>query len=164
MATLTRENKFLTYLADYASYHKTTGNQLTHLVGIPIITATLLGLLAHVEIGPSFAGGLVGIDLGLLLWAASTVWYLTLDWRIGLPSSAIGFLFYVIGRTLPIPVLIVLFVVGWIIQYIGHLYYEHNKPAFYKNFEHLLIGPVWVMGKVFRFLPPLPQAIPPAKA
>jgi uncharacterized membrane protein YGL010W len=164
MAAQTRENRFLTYLADYASYHQTTGNQRTHLIGIPVITATILGMLAHVSFGPSFAGGLVGLDLGLLLWATTTVWYLSMDWRIGLPSSAVGFLLYLVGRALPIPVLIALFVIGWIIQYIGHLHYEHNKPAFYKNFEHLLIGPVWVIGKVFRFLPPLPQAAPPANA
>jgi uncharacterized membrane protein YGL010W len=40
-------------------------------------------------------------------------------------------------------VFVVLFVVGWIFQFIGHIKYEKKSPAFTKNFEHLFIGPLW---------------------
>ncbi len=36
-----------------------------------------------------------------------------------------------------------LFVVGWILQFIGHAI-EGNQPAFFKNPMYLLIGPWWL--------------------
>lgn len=35
-----------------------------------------------------------------------------------------------------------LFVVGWILQFIGHAF-EGNKPSFFSNPIYLLIGPIW---------------------
>jgi uncharacterized membrane protein YGL010W len=37
-----------------------------------------------------------------------------------------------------------LFVVGWILQFIGHAI-EGNQPAFFKNPVYLLIGPLWLV-------------------
>ncbi len=36
-----------------------------------------------------------------------------------------------------------LFVVGWILQLVGHAI-EGNQPAFYKNPVYLLVGPLWL--------------------
>lgn len=156
----TTDNRFIAYLADYASYHRTKGNKLTHHVGIPIIVLAIAGLLAKVQFGPSFAGGWLAWDLGFVAGLAVTVWYLYLDWKIGLPSSVVLLAVYVLGKPIPVVWLIALFVVGWIIQFIGHVRYEHNRPAFFKNLEHLLIGPVWIFGTWFRYLPSIPATSP----
>ncbi|HET6976519.1 MAG TPA: DUF962 domain-containing protein [Pyrinomonadaceae bacterium] len=37
-----------------------------------------------------------------------------------------------------------LFIVGWILQFIGHAI-EGNQPAFFKNPVYLLVGPLWVL-------------------
>ena len=37
-----------------------------------------------------------------------------------------------------------LFVVGWILQFIGHAI-EGNQPAFFKNPVYLLVGPLWLL-------------------
>jgi uncharacterized membrane protein YGL010W len=37
-----------------------------------------------------------------------------------------------------------LFVVGWILQFIGHAF-EGNKPSFFSNPMFLLIGPLWTV-------------------
>ncbi len=37
-----------------------------------------------------------------------------------------------------------LFVVGWILQFIGHAI-EGNQPAFFKNPIYLLVGPLWLL-------------------
>jgi uncharacterized membrane protein YGL010W len=45
-----------------------------------------------------------------------------------------------------------LFVVGWILQFIGHAI-EGNQPAFFRNPIYLLIGPLWLLrrlGSIFR--------------
>ncbi len=36
-----------------------------------------------------------------------------------------------------------LFIVGWILQFVGHLV-EGNQPAFFSNPMYLLIGPWWL--------------------
>lgn len=41
-------------------------------------------------------------------------------------------------------VALVLFIVGWILQFIGH-FIEGNKPAFFRNPIYLLVGPVWLV-------------------
>jgi uncharacterized membrane protein YGL010W len=40
-----------------------------------------------------------------------------------------------------------LFVVGWILQFVGHAI-EGNQPAFFKNPVYLLIGPLWFVRRV----------------
>ena len=37
-----------------------------------------------------------------------------------------------------------LFVVGWIFQFIGHLF-EGNQPAFFSNPVYLVVGPLWLI-------------------
>lgn len=39
-----------------------------------------------------------------------------------------------------------LFVVGWIIQFVGH-YYEGRKPAFVDDLVGLLIGPLFLVAE-----------------
>lgn len=38
---------------------------------------------------------------------------------------------------------LVLFVVGWVLQFIGHAI-EGNQPAFFRNPIYLLVGPWWL--------------------
>ena len=44
-----------------------------------------------------------------------------------------------------------LFVVGWVLQFIGH-YFEGKKPAFVDDLVGLLIGPLFVMAEVLFLL------------
>lgn len=37
-----------------------------------------------------------------------------------------------------------LFVVGWILQFVGHAI-EGNQPAFFKNPMYLFVGPAWLV-------------------
>jgi uncharacterized membrane protein YGL010W len=40
-----------------------------------------------------------------------------------------------------------LFVFGWILQFVGHVF-EGKAPAFFSNPIHLLVGPVWWVKKL----------------
>jgi uncharacterized membrane protein YGL010W len=40
-----------------------------------------------------------------------------------------------------------LFVVGWILQFLGHAV-EGNQPAFFKNPVYLLVGPLWLIRRL----------------
>lgn len=137
---------------DYLEYHQTAGNQLTHSIGIPLIVAGLLGLLSRVTFGsPVFLELVIRPDLGWAALLLSTVYYLSLDWKLALPFSLVLVGLYLIGRSIPLEVQIILQIVGWIAQYIGHLKYEKKSPAFYKNLSHLLTGPFWVFAKMIRY-------------
>jgi len=39
---------------------------------------------------------------------------------------------------------LLLFIVGWILQFVGHAI-EGNQPAFFRNPVYLLVGPLWVL-------------------
>jgi uncharacterized membrane protein YGL010W len=136
------------YFEDYSSYHQHRGNQWTHVLGIPMIVVSLLGFLSKVVLFSVIA---LEINLGLVLLFGAVAWYLKLSWRLGLPFSVVGLGAYFLGGTLSFPLNLGIFILGWIFQFIGHYYFEKKSPAFYKNVEHLLIGPLWVFSKLFGF-------------
>ena len=46
---------------------------------------------------------------------------------------------------------LVIFVIGWIGQFIGHAI-EGKRPSFMKDIQFLLIGPLWLLGHLYRKL------------
>jgi uncharacterized membrane protein YGL010W len=42
------------------------------------------------------------------------------------------------------------FAVGWIFQGVGHAVYEKNRPAFFRNLLHLLVGPLFLMNELLK--------------
>ena len=46
---------------------------------------------------------------------------------------------------------VVIFVVAWIGQFIGHSI-EGKRPSFFKDVQFLLIGPIWLVSHVYRRL------------
>ena len=131
--------------ADYASYHQTPGNKAFHRLGIPLIMLTLIGMLTQVKL---FMAGGVLFDAAILLIAAASAYYFVVEWRLALPMIAISIAFYFLGAAIPLLFNAALFVLGWIFQFIGHKVYEHKNPAFFRNFVHLLVGPLWILNDV----------------
>ena len=124
--------------ADYASYHRTKGNKAFHRLGIPLIMLTLIGMLVRVHV----AGR---VDAAMILIALAEVYYLLAEWRLAIAMLAVSVAFYFLGAAIPLWLNVVLFVLGWIFQFIGHSVYEHRNPAFFRNFTHLLVGPLWIL-------------------
>src|SRR5438105_4905844 len=110
-----------TLFADYASYHQTAGNKAFHRIGIPMIVLTLLGLLARVPI-------LKPVDAAVLLLVVAEVIYLILDWRLALIMLPIAAGMYLLGRWMPLWWNVGLFILGWILQFLGHSIYEKKSP------------------------------------
>ena len=134
-----------TLFADYAAYHQTAGNKLFHRLGIPMIMLSLIGMLTQV---PLVDVATVRLDLAIILIAAASAYYFVIEWRLALAMMAISIAFYFIGAAIPFWINVALFVLGWIFQFIGHKVYEHKNPAFFRNFVHLLIGPLWILNDV----------------
>jgi len=133
-----------THFADYASHHATPGNRLCHSIGIPVIVLSVLALLSLVPLGQ--VGG-YSLTLAEVFLVAVTLYYLTLDVGLALMMFAASAVLLVLGRMMPWSAALALFVLGWILQFVGHYVYEKRSPAFFQNLTHLLVGPLWILAK-----------------
>jgi uncharacterized membrane protein YGL010W len=137
------------HLSSYAAYHRDRRNIATHFVGIPMIVLAVATLLSRPIL---FAGG-VPLSPAALVVALSVAFYLALDLRYGAlmaallavtlwPAHAIAAgstgSWLAIGGGL--------FVVGWVIQFVGHIF-EGRKPAFVDDLVGLLIGPLFIVAE-----------------
>ena len=137
-------------LAQYGAYHRDPRNITTHFIGVPMITLAVVTLLSR----PTLMAGPLPVTIALVLAIATCVFYFKLDTRFGIAMAvelgamlAIGQWFAAQGTALWLGAGVGLFVVGWIIQFIGH-YYEGKKPAFVDDLVGLLIGPLFVMAEL----------------
>lgn len=138
------------HLSQYASYHRDSRNIVTHFVGIPLIVLAVAILLSRP--GWEIAG--LWCSPAALVALASTVFYLRLDRPLGLVMAIVLGLCLWAGAYLAVQstlawlsVGVGLFVVGWVIQFIGH-YYEGRKPAFIDDVTGLIIGPLFVVAEL----------------
>ena len=145
----------LELMVQYAHYHRDRRNIVTHFVGIPLIVFAIGVLLARAQFG---LGG-YALNGAWVLWALSTAWYLTRgSLALGLATSGVNAVLMALAEPLAggsvsswLAWGIGSFVVGWIIQFVGH-YYEGKKPAFVDDLVGLLIGPMFVVGEAMFML------------
>jgi uncharacterized membrane protein YGL010W len=139
------------FFADYAADHQTRGNQVTHVFGIPMIVVAVFAWSSRWVLiqgsGSELPASLLQLDFAELMIAGVSLRYLYLDWRVGLPFIPVLFGAYWLGRAVPNELAWILFVLGWVLQFIGHAVFEKKSPAFTKNLEHLLVGPIWIFVK-----------------
>lgn len=137
-------------LATYAGYHRDRRNIATHFFGIPLIVFAIGVLLGR----PSFVlGGLV-LTPAWIVWAAATLWYLTRgNLVLALAVSLVNGVLIALAQPLAAGSTaawltwgIATFVVGWVLQFVGH-YYEGRKPAFVDDLIGLLVGPMFVVAE-----------------
>lgn len=133
-----------TLLAQYSESHVNQLNEWIHIVCVPVIVFTLLGLLWSVH--PLLAVAVVVVALryyarlskpfavGMFLMAACMLSVLS-----ALPPHAVW------------PLSLAMFVLAWIGQFIGNQL-EGKRPSFFDDLRFLLIGPLFVLGFLYRRL------------
>jgi uncharacterized membrane protein YGL010W len=129
-------------LSDYSKYHHSLGNEACHYLGIPSIVVgfgTLLGAVPLATLGE------FTFTLAELVAAFVVLFYLISARVLGLITSLILLGLVAVGRVLPFSVGLALFLLGWAVQFVGHLVYEKNSPAFFRNLLHMLVGPAWLV-------------------
>jgi uncharacterized membrane protein YGL010W len=138
------------HLTQYALYHRDQRNILTHYAGIPLIIVAIFGLLSL----PLFSLAGIMLTPALLLFITTALFYLRLDVRFGLvmllfSGSCFAIATYLAAQPFSIwlSCSLGLFVVGWVLQFIGH-YYEGKKPAFVDDIVGLFVGPLFVVAEV----------------
>lgn len=143
MRTLTEQ------LTQYAKYHRDPRNIATHFVGIPMIVLAIAVLLSR----PAFEVFGIVWTPALVLIIASIVYYIKLDVALGALMALLLVGVYQLALFLSAGGVsdllmwgIGLFVLGWVIQFVGH-YYEGKKPAFVDDIMGLVIGPLFVVAE-----------------
>lgn len=138
------------HLAQYAAYHRDFRNIVTHVIGIPMIVVAVAILLSR----PSFALLDWTLSPAALVAVTGAVFYVRLDLRFGAVMTALLALSVLAGQLLAAQSTgtwlawgLGLFVVGWIIQFVGH-YYEGRKPAFVDDVMGLAVGPLFVVAEI----------------
>ena len=129
-----RRMDYASLSADYAAYHRTEGNQKTHMIGIPLI---VFAVVMWTQIGSPF-------PLAALLLPVYFSW----DKRVGLLMAGYISVCAVLGVFAPGWAAWAAFIVGWIFQIYGHEVYEKNRPALLDNVWHFLVGPAFVAEKL----------------
>jgi uncharacterized membrane protein YGL010W len=145
------------WLEEYGESHKNPANKLLHWICVPVIVVSLVGLLWYLPMPPQLRAISPLLNWGTVLLVAAVLYYVAMSW-----SLALGMVLFVVAvlasvtwlQSLPWPLWILcllLFVVAWIGQFIGH-HYEGKRPSFFKDVQFLLIGPLWLLSFVYRKL------------
>ncbi|ROL71039.1 hypothetical protein BK634_07795 [Pseudomonas chlororaphis] len=138
------------HLSQYAAYHRDPRNIASHFIGIPLIVVAVAVLLSR----PAWSLGGLWLSPALLLALASSVFYLRLERRLGVLMTLLMGLSVWAGQVLAAQSTglwlgsgLGLFVIGWVIQFVGH-YYEGRKPAFVDDVTGLIVGPLFVVAEL----------------
>jgi uncharacterized membrane protein YGL010W len=137
----------LDLLSQYAAYHRDRRNITSHFIGVPMIVFAVGVLLSR----PSFQVNGVWLTPAWTVFALVAAWYLTRgSVLLGVAASgAVGVLLLLAhqvggsGTAAQLAWGLGCFLVGWLIQFIGH-WYEGKKPAFVDDLVGLLVGPMFV--------------------
>ncbi|HYL88295.1 MAG TPA: Mpo1-like protein [Burkholderiales bacterium] len=139
-------------MASYAAYHQDARNKATHFVGVPVIALSLFIPLSW----PRLEIGGVAITAAMLLMAVFVFYYLLLDVALGLGMLIVfGILLWAgeaiasLGRSEGWIWFAVLFIGGWTLQFVGHIF-EGRRPALVDNlFQSIFIAPIFLCAEIF---------------
>ena len=145
------------WFSEYAVSHQNKTNQVIHYICVPAIFFSIVGLLMSIPNGPlteifpmyiPFLENWAVVVLILVL-----LFYMRLSISMGIKILVFAALciagnFYVSHLASLWLVSLIIFVVAWLGQFYRHKV-EGKKPSFLKDLQFLLIGPAWVIKKVF---------------
>jgi uncharacterized membrane protein YGL010W len=138
-------------MSTYAAYHQDARNKATHFVGVPLIVLSLFIPLAWLRL--DVGGG--AVSAAMLLAAAVLVYYFLLDVPMALAMLVVFALLAWVGERIAILGAVqgwswfaALFVGGWILQLVGHVY-EGRRPALADNLFQIFVAPLFLCAEIF---------------
>jgi uncharacterized membrane protein YGL010W len=148
-------------LARYKSVHLNKKNINTHFIGVPLIVFAAILMLSTIALeitmddvfSTSFT---LHFTLAMVIFAVIAIYYIALHRLLALGMLAYIFVNLFVAQLFSdtagvMYIAVGIFVIGWIIQFIGH-YYEKAKPAFVDDLSQFLIGPLFLMAEVYFML------------
>src|SRR3954464_12436443 len=138
-------------MATYAAYHRDPRNKATHFVGVPLI---MLAILVPLSIHRFELMGF-SVTPAVLLATALLAYYFVLDFALAVAMLA------VLGALIWLAELMgggggardwtgfgVLFVGGWALQLVGHVF-EGRRPALADNLFQIFVAPIFLCAEIF---------------
>lgn len=144
------------YFASYSDDHRNVINQRIHVVAVPAILWSVVALIWCIPVTASWFS--TGVWAALAMFGA-WAFYNRLSRRLGLGMLAVFFFCGCVCRLLEarlglsalLAIALTVFVLAWIAQFLGHRL-EGRRPSFLTDLVYLLIGPAWVLAKVYRVM------------
>ncbi|HEX6530015.1 MAG TPA: Mpo1-like protein [Burkholderiales bacterium] len=143
----------------YAAYHQDARNKATHFIGVPAIILSLFIPLAWLR----FEAGGATITGAMVFAGAVVLYYFFLDVPLALAMLVVTTLLVWAGHQIAELGAMqgwiwfaVLFVGGWILQLVGHVF-EGRKPALADNLFQIFVAPIFLAAEVFFALGYKPQ-------
>jgi uncharacterized membrane protein YGL010W len=137
------------WLEEYGESHRNATNITIHWICVPVIFWCVSGLLFQITIP------VLG-NLAIPVLALATIYYATLSRFLWPGMLLFGFIcllsayqLFILLNTDSVFVYLGLFTAAWIGQFYGH-HVEGKKPSFLKDLQFLMIGPAWLMVKLYR--------------
>lgn len=142
------------WFGSYARDHRNRTNRAIHWACVPVILWCAIALLWLIPVPAGF------VRQGF--WAvvamfATFLFYRRLSRNLAWAMAGLFIvlalvtagLYSWLGPSGLLWLAVVLFVLAWIAQFIGHGF-EHQRPAFLTDLAYLLISPAWLMSKLMR--------------
>lgn len=142
---------------EYGESHSNPRNELLHILCVPPIVMTVIGFLWSIPVPEAFSSVSLWLNWATIVVAMAIAYYFTLSIPLGIGATLGLLVLLAIVRwldTLAWPLwltCLVIFVIGWIGQFIGHAI-EGKRPSFMKDIQFLLIGPLWLISHLYRRL------------
>jgi uncharacterized membrane protein YGL010W len=144
------------WFASYSGDHRNRTNQAIHLVAVPAILWSVIALLWCIPTpGTLLTAGAWAVLAMFTAW----LFYYRASRRLGLGMLVVFVLLSALTWGLHgalgvrglLWLAVAVFVVAWVAQFVGHKL-EGRKPSFLTDLVYLLIGPAWVLSKLYRKL------------
>ena len=144
------------WLDEYAESHQNSINIKIHWICVPLIMFSIIGLFASIDLDIKFLSNFADYShFGLVLILFASIYYFILSKPLFLgmlPISLLMVYFVELLSNLSIPLWIsslIIFVISWAGQFYGHKI-EGKKPSFLKDIQFLMIGPLWLLSKLYK--------------
>ena len=148
-------NTFQHYFYDYGRFHNNKVNILIHIFCIPLILFTLLKFLEHfsLQIGLSWSISIPLLVLFFFVYIRVDVLlsfcFLILFSLLDILTFKADFSAYSLSS---LQILTLIHVTAWILQFIGHGFYERRAPALTTNLLLTVNAPLFVLIELAYFL------------
>lgn len=142
-------------LNEYSESHQHPANKLIHWICVPLIVWSLLAMLTAIQV-PAYINELP-LNWAIVISACAMVYYFLLSVSLAFGILLVFSIMLLIAEFVAntgvdvLQVAVIVFVIAWIGQFIGHKI-EGKKPSFFKDLQFLLIGPLWLLSFVYQKL------------
>ena len=152
------------WINEYGIYHKNKTNKLIHWFCVPAIMFSLFGLLDLFQFNKALdlsflnLNIIANISILNILILLSIIFYIRLSLTLSLGMIIFSILLvslidyfdkFQIIINYKLFIYLSIFTAAWIGQFIGHKI-EGKKPAFFKDLQFLLIGPIWLLSFIYK--------------